>query len=379
MRERLPKFDRYARSVNHGTISILGSGETAPGMVRVHRELLSLLDNVRAIALEAPFGFQENVPQLTEKIVDYFQTSLHVSIQPSTFTSFDRASELERESFRQLVRSANYVFAGPGSPSYAMRQWGPVGLAGELQRVLELGGVVCFSSAAALTLGAFTAPIYEIYKVGDAPCWIPGLNVLEVAGLNCVVIPHFDNAEGGNHDTRFCYLGESRLVLLESQLAAGTGTLGVDEHTAAIIDVGADTITVKGKNHAYWRIGGEQRTFENGSTTALSEIRNAKVPERTTAPVVVVEPTSPEQLGEVVANGGAQSLSALAQLVAMATTGGSEFIDPTTIVEGVLEARKKAREASQYQLADDLRDALIAAGIEIKDTPGGATWSLKKS
>jgi hypothetical protein len=362
--------------VNKGTIAILGSGETAPGMVKVHRELLGSISDVHAIALEAPFGFQENVPQLTEKIVDYFQKSLHVAIEPSTFTSFERASELERESFRQLVRSANYVFAGPGSPSYAMRQWGPVGLAGELRHVLDLGGVVCFSSAAALTLGAFTAPLYEIYKVGEPPCWIPGLNVLETAGLNCAVIPHFDNAEGGNHDTRFCYLGETRLLLLESQLDAGIGTLGVDEHTAAIIDIEADIITVMGKSNAYWRIGGNQRTLENGTTTALSEIRNAAAPPKEHVPIVEVKPSSPEQLGEVVASGGPDSLSALAQLVAMATTGGTDFIDPTIIVEGVLDARKKAREAGQYQLADDLRNALVASGIEVKDTPAGATWSL---
>lgn len=362
--------------MKQGTIAILGSGETAPGMVKIHRELLGSIHDIHAIALEAPFGFQENIPQLTEKIVDYFQTSLHVAIEPSTFTSFERASELERESFRQLVRNANYVFAGPGSPSYAMRQWGPVGLAAELRHVLNLGGVVCFSSAAALTLGAYTAPIYEIYKVGEPPCWIPGLNVLEAAGLNCVVIPHFDNAEGGNHDTRFCYLGETRLVLLESQLEAGIGTLGVDEHTATMIDIEADTITVKGKSNAYWRSGGIQRTLENGTTTPLSEIRNAPVPPRVQAPIVEVEKSSPEQLGEVVASGGPDSISALAQLVAMATTGGSDFIDPTTIVEGVLDARKKAREAGQYQLADDLRDALVASGIEVKDTPAGATWTL---
>ena len=33
------------------------------------------------------------------------------------------------------------------------------------------------------------------------------------------VIPHFDNAEGGNHDTRFCYLGERRLAVLEAAAA----------------------------------------------------------------------------------------------------------------------------------------------------------------
>ena len=31
-------------------------------------------------------------------------------------------------------------------------------------------------------------------------------------GLPAVVVPHYDNAEGGHHDTRFCYLGERRLA-----------------------------------------------------------------------------------------------------------------------------------------------------------------------
>src|SRR6266571_3494942 len=38
-----------------------------------------------------------------------------------------------------------------------------------------------------------------------------------------VVIPHYDNAEGGTHDTRFCYLGERRLAALEALLAAARG------------------------------------------------------------------------------------------------------------------------------------------------------------
>jgi hypothetical protein len=32
------------------------------------------------------------------------------------------------------------------------------------------------------------------------------------------VIPHYDNTEGGTHDTRYCYLGERRLRLIESEL-----------------------------------------------------------------------------------------------------------------------------------------------------------------
>ena len=45
-------------------------------------------------------------------------------------------------------------------------------------------------------------------------------------------------------------------------------------------------------------------------------------------------------------------------------------------VEVVLAARVSAREAKQYELADALRDRLIDAGIEVRDTPDGAEWLL---
>ncbi len=54
------------------------------------------------------------------------------------------------------------------------------------------------------------------------------------------MIPHYDNAEGGTHDTRFCYLGERRLRLLESMVETGTVVLGVDEHTAVLFDLDAE-------------------------------------------------------------------------------------------------------------------------------------------
>jgi len=74
------------------------------------------------------------------------------------------------------------------------------------------------ASAAALTLGRYTIPVYEIYKVGEAPRWLEGLDLLTPIGLPVAVVPHYDNAEGGNHDTRFCYLGEHRLRMLEDEL-----------------------------------------------------------------------------------------------------------------------------------------------------------------
>jgi hypothetical protein len=367
------------RNMSKGVLALLGSGETAPGMTKVHRQLLKRLDEVRAVNLDTAYGFQENVPQMTEKLVDYFQTSLHVAFEPLHLTSFERSSELERTIFKQKVRGASYVFAGPGSPSYAMAQWQPLALADDLNQVLDTGGTLCFSSAATATMGAFTAPIYEIYKVGTAPYWIDGMNVMATFGLNCVVIPHYDNQEGGNYDTSRCYLGERRLALLEEELPAGVATLGVDEHTALILDLEADTLSVLGKSHGYWRLGGTVRVLENTSTISLSELRSLEAPRVIAAPASVDAPSSksPKDLAELVLKGGPESIEALAQLVELSATGGEGFIDPTILVEGVLAARVTARANGQYEFADELRDSLVNANIDVQDTPTGTTWSLK--
>ena len=45
-------------------------------------------------------------------------------------------------------------------------------------------------------------------------------------------------------------------------------------------------------------------------------------------------------------------------------------------IDALLEARKAARKAKDFTTADRLRDGLAAAGVEVKDTPQGAEWSL---
>ena len=61
----------------------------------------------------------------------------------------------------------------------------------------------------------------------------------------------------------------------------------------------------------------------------------------------------------------------------LATVGAQ---DPRAVVapyvEAVLSARVAAREAKQYDLADGLRDALVDAGVEVRDAPGGTEWVL---
>ena len=52
----------------------------------------------------------------------------------------------------------------------------------------------------------------------------------------------------------------------------------------------------------------------------------------------------------------------------------AEVIAP--FVAAVVAARAAAREAKDWALADELRDRLTAAGVEIRDTPDGQTWHL---
>ena len=116
------------------------------------------------------------------------------------------------------------------------------------------------ASAAAVTVGAKALPVYEIYKVGATPYWLPGLGLTDELGFDVVVIPHYDNTEGGTHDTRYCYLGERRLTVLEAELAEDGGVLGIDEHTAVIIDLDRETVEVHGRGGFTVRRAGQARS-----------------------------------------------------------------------------------------------------------------------
>ena len=357
---------------------ILGSGELAPPMVKTYRALFEGLDSRRGVYLNSPYGFQENVPQLSEKIEQYFATSLQWHFDQASLTHRDVNSVQLRAAFLNTVESASVVFAGPGSPTYALQQFAAVDLGATLRQRIEAGTLVCFSSAAALTLGSHTAPIYEIYKVGEEPSWRDGINVLELFGLRCAVIPHYDNAEGGNHDTRFCYLGATRLSELENLLPADTAILGVDEHTAAILSLDDDTISIEGRGHAYWRTSGLERRLDNASTTPLAELRGTPTEPRSFTPPVMRSDAS-DDLFNVILGGGDVGARALEKLMSQAAAGAPGRIDPANLVTRLLEIRATARSEGHYGIADQIRDALTASDIEIHDGPTGSTWQLRDS
>jgi hypothetical protein len=407
-------------------LTIMGSGETAPTMVKVHRSLIERV-GTPAVLLDTPYGFQENADDISARAQEYFLQSVGTPIGLVEFRRGDVDPVAAATAVARL-REARYVFAGPGSPTYALRQWDGTPIPAALADVLTGTGCVTFASAAALTLGVATVPVYEIYKAGETPAWRPGLDLLGTAtGLCAAVIPHYDNAEGGHHDTRFCYLGERRLRALESTLPEGAFVLGVDEHTGAIVDLDAGTVTVVGLGVVTVRADAASTTFPSGTVLGLDDVRAAAVgrpgalgvrppppaPERAAA--VTPSPLLADaarldaaftdaiarrdvagavaailELEQVLVDWSADTLqsdepdraravlsSMIVRLGELAVTGAR---DPRAVVapfvETLLDVRAAAREADDFATADTIRGELAAAGIEVRDTPGGAEWDL---
>jgi hypothetical protein len=255
-------------------LTIMGSGETAPTMVKVHRAVVEKLGPgpVHGLLLDTPFGFQTNAAEIASRAVTYFRDSVGATLEVAGLRTIGDLDGPAGDAIVAKLAAAPLVFAGPGSPTYALRQWQGTLVPALLAEKLALGGALTFASAAALTLGCVTVPVYEVYKVGEDPHWVPGLDLLAALGLNVALIPHYDNTEGGTHDTRFCYLGEERLAMLERDLPEGAFVLGVDEHSALCIDIDTGRAEVAGHGGVTVRVRGRSARLESGETVALGRL-----------------------------------------------------------------------------------------------------------
>jgi hypothetical protein len=264
-------------------LAIIGSGETSPTMVTVHRDLLARLSSgrPRALLLSTPYAFQENAASVSARAQRYFADSVGLQVAVAAGTNPEASQEMAPPTAGDApasvevagIRGADWVFAGPGSPSYALAHWrgGPAGAALR-ERVLAGHGVTVLASAAAATAGRYTLPVYEIYKAGGALRWLPGLDLLGGLGLAAAVIPHYDNTEGGHYDTRHCYLGARRLAVMERELPADAAVLGVDEHTAVLIDAAAGQVEVRGRGALTVRRSGHSTILASGTAVTLAEL-----------------------------------------------------------------------------------------------------------
>ncbi len=407
-----------------GTIAIMGSGEITDSMVRVHRLLLSHLPPpVKAVFIDTPAGFQMNADDLFEKAKEYFQKRLNQPLERVSFKSSKEISVYEAERAYQTLREADYIFVGPGSPTYALRNWKGTPIPDIIAERIKKGACFIAASAAALTLGSFTLPVYEIYKVGEELHWEEGLNLLGTFELPLVVIPHWNNAEGGTHDTRFCYMGEPRLIQLRSLLPPETPILGVDEHTACVVDFASGQMVVKGIGGITILHGQTRRTLRDGESFPLKEFRNyLPFPKtETSAGSESVETPGPlSNLDEEVRSLQASFESRLSEnkrdalieillemekkifrsyrnfqdeeqvsrareamrgmivQLGLGSDSGARSLVPL-LMEVLLEIRENFRSAQEWKWADSIREKLFHAGILVEDTPEGPRWHLKET
>lgn len=418
---------------------VMGSGETAPTMVKTHRAVLArsgVPDAGPAVMLDTPFGFQMNADDLVTKTQQYFAESVGATVAVAAWRRRDMPGSEQEKALALLARS-RWAFAGPGSPTYALRQWRDTAVPGALLDIPGRGGTLVFGSAAACTVGTHAIPVYEIYKVGEDPHWEPGLDLLgALTGIHAVVVPHFDNAEGGQHDTRFCYLGEQRLAALETELPKEIGVLGVDEHTALTIDLNAGTATVGGNGVVTLRRRGAVRLVHSGETITLAVLRAVlrgedvdleqamPITAAATGPAEspgAADPAPATSLSEQAEQARAAFEAALAvrdvdgcvtaildleaAIVAWSTDSLQSDVadrarrllrslvvrlgelaeagagDPADVVrpfvELLLDLRARARAGRDFAAADVIRDGLTSSGLEIRDTPQGVSWSLR--
>ncbi len=437
-------------------LAIMGSGETSPTMVTAHKALAARLGggSHRAVLLDTPYAFQENAPDISARAQAYFARSvgLHVDVVSDADLQADQGPGAAGA--LAAIRFADWVFAGPGSPTYALRRWRGSPVAESLRDRLTAGaGVTVIASAAAAAIGVLAVPVYEIYKVGADPYWLEGLDLLAALDLRAVVIPHYDNAEGGTHDTRFCYLGERRLAALEREIPADASVLGVDEHTAVVFDLAAGDAEVVGRGGATVRRAGLSTVLPAGSRITLSGLRELI---RSGTPPVARSGGSPgetargharpepggrragsadgasasgdddplgRELPEITgdmrerfdaaerARDGAAMVSAIldleaaieawsadtdendnadraravlrAMIVRLGRAAENGLADPAdrlrSAIEPLIALRASLRKDGAYVAADTIREALVAAGVRVRDSPDGTRWTISRA
>jgi hypothetical protein len=403
---------------------LMGSGETTPTMVTIHQRILAAVGDGPAVIVDTPYGFQENADELTERTLEYLAHNVGREAGVVSLRDAATLGAVEREVALSVLAEAAWVFAGPGSPTYLARQWRAAGVPAVLSARLAdrtRATATVLASAAACTAGRRTIPVYELYKVGEAPRWEDGLDLLRPLGLDAIVVPHYDNAEGGTHDTSCCYVGDRRLRTLEAMLEPSEWVLGVDEHTAAVLDLDAGTLRVEGRGRAVVRLRDREHEVASGTTVDLGTVldwvaaglgasadgasgeaaASASAAARGAAGgrngvghgaghgagadaafdaalargdlLAAAEVTAGLLADDGAAGAVVRQVAALARVAQAGWHQHRDLVAPH--VETLLALRERARAERRFGDADAIRDALVAAGVEVHDARDGTDWA----
>ncbi len=395
-------------------------------MSRVYRAVMAKISGpVKGVFLDTPAGFQLNADEISARAVSYFRHHFDLSLRVASFKSARAAGSGEIEEASRTLREANFLLAGPGSPTYTVKNWRDTPILEVLRQRLAEGAHLVFASAAAIAASRYTLPVYEIYKVGEDPHWSEGIDLLGPCALELAILPHWNNAEGGTHDTRFCFMGEPRFRILEEQLPASALILGIDEYTACMIDLAQEECRVMGAGKVVLRRQGMEQSYPAGTSFPLNEWR--KTTSDVAAPELAVSSESPprdasskihllqERIRRAEEFFGAHSKSdwdavaAMGYLLDLAkalreaeeagveealihqardrmrqalsiwgirldSSGADNLSDTKPLVELLISIRNKLREAKQWALADEIRSQLSSMGIILEDAPEGTRW-----
>lgn len=399
-----------------GVVTFIGSGELAPSMSRVHRAILARVSPpVRAVFVDTPAGFEPNVDDIGQKAVTYLRDRLGVACSVCAYRRpGDPPQETLREGLRRLER-ANYIFAGPGSPTYAVRMWRESPVFALMARRLDEGASLVFASAAAIAVGTYALPVYEVFKAGADPHWVEGLDLLAPWGLRLAVVPHWNNAEGAGYDTRFCFMGEERFRTLRAALAPGVTILGVDEYTACSIDLAAGECAVLGAGRVTALNDQGELSFSAGETFSLDLLRSAPLRrsagvrdasadagsrpvERALLAAVDRARALTEGDRSIGLMDAAEAVSGLAAALSDARDAGIDAgeaeaalrlalrrwldaLDPGAAradggpyIDLLVKTRSHLRARGMYDLADFIREGLAALGVTLEDSPAETVW-----
>ena len=335
-----------------GQIAFLGSGETSLAGGRIFESLARKINEPLCIALmETPAGFELNSSQVVGRVGDFMMARLQ-NYKPEVDIIAARKKDSpyspdDPDIIKPLLY-ANMIFMGPGSPTYAIRHLKDT-LAWDVIRARHrLGATLVFASAATISIGAHSLPVYEIYKVGQDVHMVDGLNLFKDFGVHLSFVPHWNNADGGvDLDTSRCFMGMDRFEEWCDLLPSENTTLGLDEHTGIIIDFEDATCEVSGISSVSLVRECDPEIYSSGSKFALNELGDIHIPDP-------IEKDIPANVWDMVIN--APPL---------------EADKPSDEIVALAEQRVFARANKNWAESDKLRDEITALGWSIQDSKDG--------
>ncbi len=346
----------------YGDIALIGSGETSASGGQTFEAIARKLPvPLKAAVLETPAGFEGNSAQVAGRVADFLSQRLQ-NYRPQVELIAARKKGTpyspDQPDIVQSLYDRDLIFLGPGSPSYAVRQLADSLAWQIIQARHRLGAGLALASAASIAAGVLALPVYEIYKVGEDPHWKPGLDFFKPFGLSLIILPHWNNRDGGDElDTSRCFMGQGRFSLLQQLIPAEATLVGIDEHTSLIISFEQETCRVTGQGMVHVLRAGEQRDYSAGDQFSIRALGDYQP---------LADPAS--------------GLPGIVWETALALAQAPQSSPPPIpdTVQGLVSQRQQARKEKEWSRADELRQQIARLGWIVQDTPSGPVLSQKE-